>query len=179
MIVLASKSPRRKELLERENVDFIVDAVDTDEVFDNTISLENAIMGVATQKAMPLLEKHPNDTIIGADTIVVIDNVVLGKPKDYDDAIRMLSMLSGKTHYVMTGVCIIKNGYVKTFYEKTYVTFKDLTLDEMNSYIFTDNVYDKAGSYAIQEGAGKFVTNVDGDYDNIMGLPVKEVVKYL
>lgn len=179
MIVLASKSPRRKELLEREHVEFIIDAVDTKETFDKTKSLEDALMDVATQKAMPLLAKHPNDIILGADTIVVINNEVLGKPKNYDDAVRMLTLLSGKTHYVMTGVCIIKNGIVKTFYEKTYVTFKELSFDEMNTYITTENVYDKAGSYAIQEGAGKFVTKVEGDYDNIMGLPVKRVVKEL
>lgn len=179
MIILASKSPRRKELLEKHHVDFMIDTVETSEVFNKNLKLEDALLDVAFQKVLPVFEKHQNDLIIGADTIVVCDNKVLGKPKDFNEAYNMLRLLSNKSHYVMTGVIIKSQEIDIRFVDKTKVTFKDLTDQEIIEYISTENVYDKAGSYAIQEGASKFVLNVDGSMNNVIGLPVERVVEEL
>ena len=179
MIILASNSPRRKELLTRENIEFIIETSNNKEIFDKDMTLEDALLNVALQKASPIYEKHQDEIVIGADTIVVINQEILGKPKNHDDAVRMLQLLSGKTHEVMTGVVILNKTNPIKFVEKTQVTFKELTIDEIEYYITHENVYDKAGSYAIQDGAKAFVTKVLGDYDNIIGLPVTKVVKYL
>ena len=179
MIILASKSPRRKELLEKNNIDFIIDTVETEEVFDKNIPIEDGLVNVAYQKALPVFKKYPNDIIIGADTIVVCNNQILGKPKDLNNAIEMLKLLSDKTHYVMTGVIIKTNKKEVKFVEKTKVTFKKLTHEEIINYITTENVYDKAGSYAIQEGASKFVINVEGSMNNVIGLPVERLIEEL
>ncbi len=179
MIILASTSPRRKDLLEREHIDFIIDTIPTDEVFDTNLSVEDALMQVAYTKAKPVFDKHNKDIIIGADTIVYCDHQILGKPKDLDDAKRMLLFLSNKTHQVLTGVVILKKDQTIKWVEKTDVTFKKLTLEEIETYIYHNNVLDKAGSYAIQEGASPFIKSISGDYDNIVGLPVKKVNEYL
>ncbi len=179
MLILASKSLRRKELLESKNIDFLIKTKETDEIFNKDLTIEEAILDIAYQKVMPIFLENPNDIVIGADTIVVCGNEILGKPKDYNDAYRMLKMLSGSIHYVMTGVIIKSKDKEIKFTEKTYVYFKELKDQEIINYIETENVYDKAGSYAIQEGAGSFVLKTEGDYDNIVGLPVNKVVEYL
>ena len=179
MIILASNSPRRKELLQREKIDFIVEVAETNEVFDPQKKLDEALLEVAYNKAKPVFLKHSNDTVIAADTIVYCDNVILGKPKNLIDAKRMLLFLSNKTHQVLTGVVILNKKQTIKWVEKTNVTFKKLTDLEIETYINNFNVLDKAGSYAIQEGASIFVKDIKGDYDNIVGLPVKKVVEIL
>ena len=179
MLILASKSPRRKELLEQANINFIIKTKEVDEIFNKNLSIEEALIDVAYQKVMPVFYDNMEDTIIGADTIVVCDNQILGKPKNYDDASYMLNLLSNKVHYVMTAVIIKNNKKEIKFIEKTKVYFKQLTQDEIDYYIEHDNVYDKAGSYAIQEGASKFVTKIEGDYNNVVGLPLERVLKEL
>lgn len=179
MIILASKSPRRKELLEQYNINFIIDTVDTNEVFDETKKLEDALIDVAYQKMLPVFLKHQKETVISADTIVVCENEILGKPQDINDAKRMLFTLSNKSHYVMTGVVIKNKDLEIKFVDKTKVTFKLLTEDEIMEYILTENVFDKAGSYAIQEGASKFVLNVEGSINNVIGLPIERLIEEL
>ena len=179
MIILASKSPRRKALLEREHINFIIETVETEESFDSTLTVEDALLNVAYQKGKPVFDKHQKDTVISADTIVYCDNKILGKPRDLTEAKEMLLFLSNKTHQVMTGVVIFKEKETIKWVEKTDVTFKELSVEEIEEYIYHNNVLDKAGSYAIQEGAANLIQSTNGDYDNIVGLPVKKVIEYL
>lgn len=179
MIILASKSPRRKEFLEKANLDFIVDTVETEEIFDYNLSIEDALQDIAKQKVIPVFNKHPKDTIIGADTIVVCDNQILGKPKDINHAKEMLRLLSNKYHYVMTAVVIKTIESEISFVEKTKVYFKNLTEQDIETLTIKENVLDKAGSYAIQGLAGSYIEKIEGDYDNVVGLPIKKVLKHL
>ena len=179
MLILASKSPRRKELLSKANIEFIIKTKDVDEIFNESLTIEEALVDVAYQKVLPVYKENPNDTVIGADTIVVCDNIILGKPKDYNDASYMLNLLSNKFHYVMTAVIIKNKEKEIKFVEKTKVYFKKLSQQEIDNYIENENVYDKAGSYAIQEGASRFVTKVEGDYNNVVGLPLDKVIEEL
>ena len=179
MLILASKSPRRKELLEQASLNFIIKTKEVDEIFNKNLSIEEALIDVAYQKVMPVFYDNMEDTIIGADTIVVCDNQILGKPKNYDDASYMLNLLSNKVHYVMTAVIIKNNKKEIKFIEKTKVYFKQLTQDEIDYYIEHDNVYDKAGSYAIQGIGAKFIKCYEGEFDNIVGLPMRLVFRML
>lgn len=174
--VLASKSPRRKELLSNIGIKYEVMESDFDE---STVSKELEpqlyVKELAMFKAMSVVKNVSADTlVIGADTVVVFDNEVLGKPKDRQDAIGMLKKLSGNVHYVYTGVCVVRSNDAKTVAscEKTAVFFRQLTDDEIEYYIDTYKPFDKAGSYGIQEYAGVFVSRIEGDYFNIVGLPV-------
>lgn len=179
MLILASKSPRRKEFLEKANLDFIIDTVDTKEVFNESLKIEDALIDIARQKALPVFQKHPTDTILGADTIVVCDNKILGKPKNIEHAKEMLRLLSNKAHYVMTGVVIKSKDNEITFVEKTKVYFKTLTESDIELLTTKENVLDKAGSYAIQGFAGNYIEKIEGDYDNVVGLPITKVLKYI
>lgn len=179
MLVLASKSPRRKEFLEKANLEFIIDTVETEEVFNNKLSIEDALIDIARQKVMPVFNKHQNDIVLGADTIVVCDNQILGKPKNIEHAKDMLRLLSNKAHYVMTGVIIKSIDKEISFVEKTKVYFKKLTESDIEILTTKENVLDKAGSYAIQGVAGNYIEKIEGDYDNVVGLPIKQVLKYI
>ena len=179
MLILASKSPRRKEFLEKANLEFIIDTVETEEVFKNELTIEEALIDIARQKVMPVYEKHPNDTILGADTIVVCENQILGKPRNIEHAKDMLRLLSNKAHYVMTGVIIKTIDKEITFVEKTKVYFKQLTESDIEILTTKENVLDKAGSYAIQGVAGSYIEKIEGDYDNVVGLPITKVIKYI
>ena len=185
-IILASSSPRRSELLQKYGVSFTKKAATSPEKFQNNLSIEEANMMVAYHKALEVyntLDKTKAEqkdvVVIGADTIVVINNEILGKPKNRLDAFMMLKKLSNQTHYVMTSVAFVMENKYKTFFEKTYVTFKAMSDDEIYAYIDSENVYDKAGSYAIQGGASKYITMIKGDYDNVVGLPVKSLLEEL
>ena len=166
-IILASSSPRRSELLQKYGVSFTKKAATSPEKFQNNLSIEEANMMVAYHKALEVyntLDKTKAEqkdvVVIGADTIVVINNEILGKPKNRLDAFMMLKKLSNQTHYVMTSVAFVMENKYKTFFEKTYVTFKAMSDDEIYAYIDSENVYDKAGSYAIQGGASKYITMI-------------------
>lgn len=171
-LVLASQSPRRKELLEKIVPSFILDPADVDEFIDNTKDLKEEIKRLAQKKASAVLERHPNAVVIGSDTIVVVDQEVLGKPKDENDAKCMLRKLSGRAHEVMTGLCVMSNK--KTFVDVSIskVTFANMTDDEIDAYIATKECDDKAGAYAIQGYGGKYIESIEGDYYTIMGLPL-------
>ena len=173
-IVLASGSPRRKQLLEQIDLEFLVIPSQVHEDFDLDLSPEKFVEHYAKEKAKDIAKAHPDKWIIGADTIVVFNAEILGKPKDREDSFRMLKMLSGNTHQVFTGVSIqqSKMQVSDTFHEYTNVTFN--TLDDMviSYYIDTYKPFDKAGSYGIQDWFSVCVNHIDGCFYNVMGFPL-------
>ena len=175
-LVLASKSPRRSEILKNAGIKFTVRVADADETIPEGTKPEDAVVFLAARKALAV-ERADDETVLGADTIVVLDDKILGKPKDREDAFNMLSGLSGRVHSVFTGVCAVGNGTSLTFAEETKVKFYSLTDDEINEYLDTDEPYDKAGAYGIQGIASKFIQGIEGDYFNVVGLPVSSVYK--
>ncbi|GHU55643.1 Maf-like protein [Clostridia bacterium] len=187
MIILASASPRRQELLKLITEDFIVLPADIDEIIPpellSKLATEDVPEFFAVQKALHILRKHSQEyshlTVIGADTIVVINGEILGKPKDITDAKRMLNLLSGKTHTVITGVAITVNGRVSSFSETAYCTFYPLTENEIDEYIATGEPLDKAGAYGIQGKGALLIKSIEGDYYSIMGLPVARISRLL
>lgn len=176
-IILASKSPRRKELLSLITENFVIKSAEVDESLPKGIQPDKAVEYLSKIKAEPF--RNDEDIIIGADTVVSIDGVILGKPKDRSNAFKMLKMLSGKYHSVFTGVTIIKPDSTKTFSVETRVKFFDLTDREINDYLDTGEPFDKAGAYGIQGKGSLLVEKIDGDYFNVVGLPVSTLNKYL
>ncbi|MDM8549611.1 Maf family protein [Desulfobacterales bacterium HSG2] len=181
LLILASKSPRRRYLLEQAGLSFSVIPSSFDE---DTIPLQSPELYVkvlAEAKAGEVAEKYPHNWVIGADTIVLIDDTILGKPASKEEARSMLKRLSGQTHHVLTGYSIICKAKNRNFSEtvKTRVLFKSLTDQEIEWYIHTKEPFDKAGAYAIQ-GLGTFlVKSISGSYTNVVGLPVCEVIEFL
>lgn len=173
-LVLASKSPRRSEILKTAGIDFTVRVADADETIPEGTSPEDAVVFLAARKAMAVARAE-DETVLGADTVVVLDSEILGKPKDKNDAFNMIKRLSGRVHSVFTGVCAIGAGLSMTFAEETKVEFYKLTDEEINTYINTDEPYDKAGAYGIQGLASKFIRAIEGDYFNVVGLPVSAI----
>ena len=173
-LVLASKSPRRSEILKNAGYDFVVRVADTDEIIPDGTKPEDAVVFLAARKAMAVT-RADDETVLGADTIVVLDNKILGKPRDREDAYNMLKSLSGRVHSVFTGVCIIENGRSMTFAEETQVEFLPLSDDDIYKYIDTNDCYDKAGAYGIQGYASKFVRRINGDFFNVVGLPISAI----
>ena len=171
MIILASQSPRRRELMGLLRREFTVRVADIDETMDLRISPAQEVSRVSALKAQAV-EAAPEDIVIAADTIVVCDGQVLGKPRDEAHAFQMLRLLSGKTHQVMTGLTVRKGDRVVSHTEITDIRFRPLTDREIADYIATKDPMDKAGSYGIQSGAALFVEGIVGDYYNVVGLPV-------
>ena len=170
-LILASQSPRRRELLGLTGLDFIVRVADIDETMDETKPPVEEVARVSRLKALAV-HREPEDVVIAADTIVVCQGKVLGKPHDTDDAKAMLNLLSGRDHQVMTGVTVLRGGETVTFTEVTDLHFRELSEKEVCRYVATGEPMDKAGSYGIQGGAALFCTGMNGDYYNVMGLPV-------
>ena len=171
-IILASGSPRRKEILELADLDFDVIPSNAEEITTKTAPHE-VVMELASIKAKDIYEQSDKQNmVVGADTVVAYQGQILGKPSDKEDAKRMLSMLSGQTHEVYTGVCVIENGKAKTFYEETKVTFYEISEGEIDHYIQTGEPMDKAGSYGIQGKAAVFIKGIEGDYYNVVGFPI-------
>lgn len=176
-IILASSSPRRKELLTTAGVEFEIHVREVDEsVPEGTLPADAAVM-TATKKAEAVASKFTDSVVIGADTIVVCDGKILGKPRSTDDAAHMLRMLSGREHEVITGVCLIKGEEIRNFAKISKVRFYALTDDEINAYVATGESMDKAGAYGIQGLGCTLVESIEGDYFNIVGLPVAAVVR--
>lgn len=171
-LILASGSPRRRELMHLITDDFTVKTTDADETLPADIDPAKAAEFLAVQKAKAAAELYPEDTVIGCDTTVIHDGRILGKPADRADAEKMLKALSGCTHQVITGAAIISGGRVFSFSETTQVEFYPLTDSEIQSYLDTDEPYDKAGSYGIQGKGSLFIKGIKGDYFNVVGLPV-------
>ena len=170
-LILASQSPRRRELLGLTGLDFVVRVADIDETMDETRAPAEEVARVSRMKALAV-EREADDVVIAADTIVVCGGKVLGKPKDAEDAFRMLSLLSGRDHQVMTGMTVLQGDEVVTHTEVTKIRFRNLLSEEIRAYIATGEPMDKAGAYGIQGGAALFCTRMEGDYYNVMGLPV-------
>ena len=177
-LVLASQSPRRKELLGLLGIPFTVCVSHADETMDPALSAEEAVALVSRRKAEATPRKQ-EDVVIAADTIVVCDGQILGKPADPADACRMLRMLSGRAHQVMTGLTVLRGDQSCTHTEVTQVHFRDLTEKEILRYVESGEPMDKAGAYGIQGGAALFAEALSGDYDNVMGLPVCRLVQIL
>ncbi len=169
-LILASKSPRRRELLERLGLEFTVRAADVDETMNPANSPEQEVGALSARKAAAI--PSGEDVVVAADTIVVLGDTILGKPKDAADAVRMLKLLGGKTHQVMTGVTVQRGEKRETFVEKTDVTFRPLSETEIRAYVATGDPLDKAGAYGVQGMAGAFVSHLGGDFFNVMGLPI-------
>lgn len=178
-IILASSSPRRKELLTTAGIKFEIHVKEVDETVPEGTPPEEAAKMTAARKAAAVSEDFSDCVVIGADTIVVADGKILGKPKDEDNAKSMLRMLSGVEHKVITGVCIIRNGNSETFAKISKVKFYDLTDEEILAYVATGEPMDKAGAYGIQGLGCRLVESIEGDYFNIVGLPVAEVCRKL
>ena len=170
-IILASQSPRRKELLDLFHLPFEIRVADIDETMDSRKSPFDEVARVSRAKAQAI-PREENDVVIAADTIVVCSGQVLGKPRDAADAMRMLSLLSGRDHQVMTGMTVLRGEKCVSCTEVTDIHFRTLSEKEIRNYVATGEPMDKAGSYGIQGGAALFAEKMVGDYYNVMGLPV-------
>ena len=173
-IILASKSPRRRALLEQMGVrDFRIVTPDIDEHMDRDLPPAELVRQISLEKAQAVAaQADPNTVVIAADTVVALDGVVLGKPANKEEAFRMLSLLSGNRHQVYTGLTVLRGEQVFSQWEETAVTFRSLTAEEIEAYIATGEPMDKAGAYGIQGYGALFIQGISGDYYNVMGLPV-------
>lgn len=170
-LILASGSPRRRELMKLYGIPFTVCSADIDETMDSQKSPFDEVARLSLEKARAV-PKQAGDVIVAADTIVVCDGKVLGKPKNEEAAKAMLRLLSGRAHQVMTGCTVLWDGFAETFTEVTQMHFRVLSDEEIHRYVKSGEPMDKAGSYGIQGGAALFCTGMEGDYYNVMGLPV-------
>lgn len=170
-VILASQSPRRKELMGLFHIPFTVRVSDADETMDPKLSPAEAV-GLVSRRKAEAVPRESDDLVIAADTIVVCGGEILGKPKDTEDAYRMLRLLSGRDHQVMTGMTLLRGEICRTVTEITDIHFRELSDREIHAYIRTGEPMDKAGSYGIQGGAALFTQHLVGDYYNVMGLPV-------
>jgi septum formation protein len=190
MLILASASPRRQELLRAAGISFAVQPADVDETPLAGEGARECAERLAREKALTVWRMRPQDVVLGADTIVVVDGAILGKPVDGDDAARMLRMLSGRQHEVITGVCVAGPGRhgssvdvapesLKVASETTVVTISAIPESEIQDYVATGEPMDKAGAYAIQGMASRWIPRIEGDYSNVVGLPVALVYRML
>lgn len=179
-LVLASASPRRRDLLEAAGFEVIVSPADVEELAAGLAPRELVIAN-AEMKARKLAATIFGDVVLGADTVVVLDGEILGKPRDLDHASEMLHRLSGRTHEVLTGVCMLRGGKVEqcSFVESTRVSFRPLDAAVITEYLRDINPLDKAGSYAAQEDRGRLIERIEGSMDNVIGLPVDRVITAL
>ena len=203
MLVLASASPRRHELLRNAGIAFTVQPANIDETPLADEAPRDCVERLAREKALAVWRTRPQDSVLGADTIVVADEIILGKPVNAEDAMRMLRMLSGRVHKVITGVCLVEavasdqlpvaskvasrsderlrpsNPDLRVSSETTLVTMTRLSDDEIREYVATGEPMDKAGAYAIQGMASRWIPRVEGDYSNVVGLPIALVYRML
>ncbi len=170
-LILASQSPRRRELLGLFGIPFTVRVADIDETMDQTLSPAEAVAAISRKKALAV-PRQADDVLIAADTIVVVENQILGKPHSAKEAAQMLRLLSGRDHQVMTGVTVLCGDREAVFTEITDLHFRELTQKEIDRYVASGEPMDKAGAYGIQGGAALFCEKMAGDYYNVMGLPV-------
>jgi septum formation protein len=180
-IILASQSPRRKQLLQWAEVEFEVIIKNTDENYPPQLPPADVAIHIAKNKALAIKNLHGDALpILAADTIVVLNDEIIGKPADKEDAIQILLKLSGQKHLVITGVCVLFNSKEIVFADTTEVAFHDLTMEQIIFYVDNYKPYDKAGAYAIQEWIGVVgISSINGDFYNVMGLPVSRVIKEL
>ena len=177
-LILASQSPRRRELLGLFRLPFVIRVADIDETMDGTASAYDEVARVSREKALAV-SRGEEDVVIAADTIVVCQGKVLGKPHSPEEAVEMLSLLSGRDHQVMTGMTVLRGEKVLSCTEVTDIHFRELSQKEINAYVATGEPMDKAGAYGIQGGAALFAEKMVGDYYNVMGLPVCKLHRML
>ncbi len=178
-IILASSSPRRKELLKRIISDFTIHPSNIDEIYPSDLDPLNVSLYISNLKAKDIHNFYPNDIVLGCDTTVIIDNKVLGKPSSIEDAKNMLSMLSNNCHYVVSAITIYDKTDKYEINSINKVYFKKLSIQDIDDYLKYDEYKDKAGSYAIQGLASKFIEKIEGEYEAIIGLPIKELTSLL
>ena len=184
-LVLASASPRRRELLQNAGIPFIIQASKIPELPREGEAPQACAERLAREKALDVFRQRPQDFVLGADTIVIVNGQILGKPHDVADAARMLRLLVGRTHQVTTGICLMRpddkgrSSVDDTRSETTRVTMSGLNEDDIRSYIATGEPMDKAGAYAIQGIASRWISQIEGDYFNVVGLPVSLVYRML
>ncbi len=178
-VVLASGSPRRQELLKYIFSDFTVKASSVEEIIPESLDVTEIPEYLAEIKAKDIASNFPNSLVIGADTVVIIGNTVLGKPKNRAEAYEMLKSLSGNTHKVITGCALLLNGNCRKFSVTTEVEFYPLTENEIEEYIASDEPYDKAGGYGIQSNGALLVKGIKGDYFNVVGFPIAELKRQI
>jgi len=179
MLVLASASPRRQELLRNGGIAFEVQPAHLPEDPLLGEAAKNCAERLAREKALAVARQRPHDCVLGADTVVVVDDQLLGKPSDAADAARMLRLLSGREHQVITGVCLVVNGQPSVASETTLVTMSEIADKDIAAYVATGEPMDKAGAYAIQGIASRWIPGIEGDYSNVVGLPVALVWRML
>lgn len=178
-IILASGSPRRQELLRQIGLSFTVEPSQVDEHLTDPLEPPQLVEKLALMKAREVARRHPESLVIGADTIVVVDGDVLGKPADRADAVAMLERLSGRDHLVMTGVALVQGGREQVAHEETAVRFAPLTREQIAQYVDSGEPMDKAGAYGIQGRAAALIPSISGDYFNVVGLPLFRTVQML
>jgi len=179
MLVLASASPRRQELLRNAGITFEVQPADIPEDALPGEAAKDCAERLAREKALAVARQRPHDFVLGADTVVVVDGQLLGKPCDAADAARMLRLLSGREHQVITGVCLVVSGQSSVASETTLVTVSEITDKDIADYVASGEPMDKAGAYAIQGIASRWIPRIEGDYSNVVGLPVALVCRML
>jgi len=180
-IILASGSPRRKELISLLPWPFKVATKEVDETLDELLSVEENVQALALKKAEAVAKDYEEQFVVGADTMVCLEGKLLGKPHSKEEAFEMLKLLSGKSHQVLSGVAVIckSKGTQKVFCEATTVRMQPLSDEEINAYIETNEPMDKAGSYAIQGYGGKYIEGIEGDFFNVVGLPLHRLYEIL
>lgn len=181
-IILASKSPRRSQLLRQAGFHFEIKTKEIDEVFPDDMPAEDVAPFLAEQKALAAAHflESEEEVLLTSDSVVILDGVIYGKPVDYEDAVRILRNLSGRVHTVITGVCLLSKSKKRVFFDESKVHIEPLTEEEIEYYIKTYQPFDKAGAYAVQEWIGLCkISKIEGTYTNIMGLPMEKVYKEL
>ena len=179
-LILASKSPRRQELLRLMDIEFRIVLKDVDESYPENLEPEEVAVYIAEKKAKTFDETVTDEIVLTADTIVCIDNLILGKPENAAHAIEMLQLLSGRMHRVITGVCLLYKHQYHSFYDVSEVYFGELTTEEISAYVNKYQPFDKAGSYGIQERIGLIgIEKINGSYTNVVGLPTEKLYREL
>lgn len=173
--ILASGSPRRKELLKLLDIDFTIEVSDICEDLKEGLTFPEIVEDLSIQKAAHIALNHKDTYVLGFDTLVILNNEALGKPKNRHEAFDMLQSLSGRSHDVLTGCAIVYNDTVDVFHTATKVTFNEITDVEINEYLDTNEPFDKAGSYGIQGYGARYVKGIEGDYYSVMGMPVQKL----
>lgn len=178
-LVLVSQSPQRRRLLSLLREDFTSVSPIGDEIYHDSLSFAKQIESIAYQKAKSVLSDFPKSILIGADTVIVCDQEILGKPKNHQDAFNMLRKLSGRTHEVITGVAIVSSEHTEVFSVSTTVTLHPMSDDEIWDYVDTDEPLGRSGSYSIMGGISLFIQSLQGDINSVIGLPVADVYRCL
>ncbi len=178
-LILASASPRRKEIMEKLNLDFEVIVSDSDEIMDPDLSIEERVMSVARMKALNVFKNNPECVVVGSDTIVEVDGRILGKPHNKMEAEKMIRLISGRRHRVVTALAIISPDGEYVDYDAADVHFDEIETEAIKRYVDTSEPYDKAGGYAIQGWASVYISRIEGSFYTVMGLPLHLVFRQL